>query len=57
MESVLGIVSSVWTQIGELVTFVLANPILLIPIAMGFAGSIIGLAKSLMGIRRRGRRG
>lgn len=57
METVLGIVSSVWTQIGELVTFVLANPILLIPIAMGFAGSIIGLAKGLMGIRRRGRRG
>lgn len=48
-------VSMVWTQIGNVVTTISDKAILLIPVGLGFAGACIGLAKGLMGTRRRRR--
>lgn len=47
------VVSAVFTTIGDVVTTITDKPILLIPIGVAFAGAGIGLAKSLMGIRRK----
>lgn len=46
----------VWTQVDNAVGTITDNPILLIPVGFVFAGGVIGIAKSLMGTRRRGRR-
>lgn len=53
METLLGIVSNVWTGVGDLVVTIKAEPILLFPVAFVFAGSVVGLTKSLLGLRRR----
>ena len=49
------VIAEVWTQIGQVVTTITASPLLLIPVGMGFAGGVIGLAKGLMGTRRKRR--
>lgn len=47
--------AEVWSGIGTVVTTITGQPLLLIPVALGFAGGVIGLAKGLMGTRRRRR--
>lgn len=49
------VLSEVWTGIGGVVTTVKSEPLLLIPIALAFAGSCIGLAKKLMGTGKKKR--
>lgn len=55
MEALLAIVGNVWTGVTDLVGVVKAEPIMLFPIAFVFAGSVVGLTKSLLGLRRRRR--
>lgn len=55
-EAFITLVSEIWTQMGTTVTTITGSPILLIPVGFVFAGGVIGIAKSLMGTRRRGRR-
>lgn len=47
---------SIWTQVTNVVTTISAQPLLLIPVGFLFVGGVIGIAKGLMGTRRRGRR-
>lgn len=47
---------AIWTQVTTIVSTIAANPLLLIPIGFVFIGGAIGIAKGLMGTRRRGRR-
>lgn len=54
-ESFLAVVTQVFTTMGNVVTTITSQPLLLIPVGVGFAGSVIGLAKSLMGTRRKRR--
>lgn len=54
-EGFTAVVTAVFSTIGNVVTTITAQPLLLIPIGVGFAGAAIGLAKSLMGTRRRRR--
>lgn len=54
-ESFLAVVSQVFTTMGQVVTTITTQPLLLIPVGVGFAGACIGLAKGLMGVRRRRR--
>lgn len=49
------VLADVWDGISETVTLISGNPLLLIPVAMTFAGGVIGLSKSLLGFRRRKR--
>lgn len=49
------VLAQVWTSVGEVVTTITSQPLLLIPVGVGFAGSAIGLAKSLMGTRKKRR--
>lgn len=55
ITAVTDIVTVIWTQMGTLVSQIIANPVLLFPIAFVFAGSVVGIAKSLLGIRRKRR--
>lgn len=48
-------IAEVWTSITQVVTTITGQPLLLIPVCLGFAGGVIGLAKGLMGTRRRRR--
>lgn len=54
-EQFLAVVTQIFTTIGEVVTTISSKPLLLIPVAFTFAGGGIGLAKSLMGSRRKRR--
>ena len=47
------VLGAVWDGIGGVVDTIKAEPLLLIPVGVAFAGACIGLAKSLMGSRRR----
>lgn len=49
------LLGAVWDGVGDVVTTITTNPLLLIPVGFGFAGGVIGLAKGLMGTRRRRR--
>jgi hypothetical protein len=49
------VVTAVFTTMTTVVTTIADSPLLLIPVGVGFAGSAIGLAKSLMGTRRKRR--
>lgn len=49
------LLTAVWTAITDLVAVIEADAILMIPIAMAFAAGTIGLAKSLLGTKRRRR--
>lgn len=49
------LLAAVWDGVGDVVTTITGSPLLLIPVGMGFAGGVIGLAKGLMGTRRRRR--
>lgn len=49
------VTTAVWDGVGDVVTTISSNALMLIPIAVGFAGSLIGLAKGLLGFRRRRR--
>lgn len=48
-------IAEVWSGIGQVVTTITSQPLLLIPVGLAFAGGVIGLAKGLMGTRRRRR--
>lgn len=47
--------TAVWAGITDCVGTISASPELMIPVGLMFAGGCIGLAKSLMGTRRRRR--
>lgn len=47
---------AIWTQVTNVVTTISAQPLLLIPVGFLFVAGVIGIAKGLMGTRRRGRR-
>lgn len=49
------LMTAVWAGITSVVTTITGSPLLLIPVGLGFAGGVIGLAKGLMGTRRRRR--
>ena len=53
--SFLAVLTQVFSTMGDVVTTISSQPLLLIPVGVGFAGSVIGLAKSLMGTRRKRR--
>lgn len=56
LESLLGIVGNIWTQMESLVSTITGNAILLFPVAFVFAFSVVRLAKSLLGLRSGRRR-
>lgn len=47
--------AAVWAGLSSCVTTITGTPELMIPVGLMFAGGCIGLAKSLMGTRRRRR--
>lgn len=49
------LMTAVWGGITGVVDTITGQPLLLIPVGFTFAGGAIGLAKSLMGTRRRRR--
>ena len=49
------LMTAIWAAVGDVVTTIVGSPLLLIPVGLGFAGGVIGLAKGLMGTRRRRR--
>lgn len=49
------ILTEVWDGIGDVVSTIVSQPLLLIPVALMFAGACIGLAKKLMGTGRKKR--
>lgn len=55
-EAFTNLITEVWTQNTALVATITASSILLIPVGFRFANGVIGIAKSLMGTRGRGRR-
>lgn len=55
-EAFTTLLTEVWAQVNSTVTTITGSPILLIPVGFVFVGGAIGIAKSLMGTRRRGRR-
>lgn len=54
-EAFLAVVTQVFSTMGTVVTTITSQPLLLIPVGVSFAGAAIGLAKSLMGTRRKRR--
>lgn len=52
-EAFTAVVTQVFTTLGSVVSTISSQPLLLIPVGVGFAGAAIGLAKSLMGTRRK----
>lgn len=50
------LMTTLWSETNNAVTTITNSAILLIPVGFVFAGGVIGIAKSLMGTRRRGRR-
>lgn len=54
-EAFTAVVTAVFTTLGNVVTTIANQPLLLIPVGVGFAGAAIGLAKGLMGTRRKRR--
>ena len=49
------LMAAVWAGITSVTTTITGSALLLIPVGLGFAGGVIGLAKGLMGTRRRRR--
>lgn len=49
------VLSEIWSGIGGVVTTIKAEPLLLLPVGLMFAGACIGLARKLMGAGRRKR--
>lgn len=49
------VVTAIWSGITGVVTTITSQPLLLIPVGLTFAGACIGLAKSLMGSRKKRR--
>lgn len=47
------VVEFVWSNIGEFVTTIKAEPLLLIPVGLGFVGSIVAIGKRLFTFGRR----
>lgn len=45
MESLVTVLSTIWEQIGEVVTTIVSTPLLLLPVGIFVAGAAIGLAK------------
>lgn len=50
------VMTTVWNGIGDVVTTITGNAMLLIPVGFAFAAGCIGLAKGLIGTRRGRRR-
>lgn len=49
MESLVTVLSTIWDQIGEVVTTIVSTPLLLLPVGVFLAGASIGLAKRFIG--------
>lgn len=49
MDSLLTVLSTIWDQIGEVVTTIVSTPLLLLPVGIFVAGAAIGLAKRFIG--------
>lgn len=47
------VLAAVWSGVADVVTTITNSPLLLIPLGLSFAAAVIGIAKSLMGTRRR----
>lgn len=54
-EAFTAVVTQVFTTIGNVVTTITTQPLLLIPVGIGFAGAAIGLARKLMGTGKKKR--
>lgn len=55
LESVQTVLTAIWGGIGSVVSTIGSTPVLLIPVGFVIAGGAIGLAKVLMGTRRKRR--
>lgn len=55
LESAETVLTAIWTAVGSVVTTIGTTPLLLIPVGFVFAGAAVGLAKGLMGSKRRRR--
>lgn len=56
MENMTAAIAEIWTQINNGVTTITSNPVMMLSVAVPFAGAIIGLTKRLLrfgGGRRR----
>lgn len=51
-----GMVTNIWTAVGDYITTATEEPVLLIPLAFGFAGATVGLFKRMTRLGGRGRR-
>lgn len=49
------LMAEIWSTMADVVDTITSSALLLIPVGLGFAGGVIGLAKGLMGTRRRRR--
>lgn len=56
METLLGVVGNIWTEITTLIGVITASAILLVPLGFKFANSTIGSGQRLLGIGGRRRR-
>lgn len=56
-ETFTTVVEQCWSQITLCVTTITSNSLLLLPVGLGFVGSVIGITKGFLGFgrRRRGR--
>ena len=50
-----GMIGNVWTEVGNYITTATSEPVLLIPVAFGFAGATVGLFRRMtrLGGKRR----
>lgn len=53
LETLATVISAVFTNISSVVSTIVSKPLLLIPLGLAFSAGVIGLAKSLMGTKRR----
>lgn len=53
LETLVSVLTNVWSSMSGLVTTISSAPLLLIALAFTFAFGTVSLAKKLMGIRRR----
>lgn len=53
LETLVSVLSNIWTSMTGLVSSISSSPLLLVGLAFTFAFSVVALSKKLMGIRRR----
>lgn len=55
-EAFTTVVEQCWSQITSCVTTITSNALLLLPVGLGFVGSVIGITKGFLGFGRRRKR-